>query len=59
MIEEQKIDLEDSSNEFVIISAADDSESISIFDTEKIDPNGKPLYTGKIKKAANAPESLK
>jgi len=42
-----------------VIAAADDSEAISIFDTEKIDSKGKPAFTCKIKQASNAPSSLK
>lgn len=39
-----------------MIAAADDSETISIFDSEKF---GKPKYSVKIKQATSAPASLK
>ncbi len=54
-IEENKTDLENGQDKF-LISAADDSETISIFDTDKV---GKPAYTTKIKQSQGSPGNLK
>jgi hypothetical protein len=54
-IEENKTDLENGQDKF-LISAADDSETISIFDTDKV---GKPAYSTKIKQSQGSPSHLK
>lgn len=57
-MEENKIDLENE-QEYVVISTADDSETISLFDTEKLDSKGKATHSVKIKQASSAPATLK
>lgn len=56
-IEEQK-DLE-SGNGSVIIATADESESICIFSSERLEGNVKPMRSCKIKQANSAPPLLK
>ena len=54
--EEQKVDLEAGTQQGFLVSIADDSEWISIFDSEK---PGQPVSQCQIKKAENASENLR
>jgi hypothetical protein len=42
-----------------VIATADDSETILLFDTEKLDSKGKATHSVKIKQSSSAPANLK
>ena len=53
----EQMDLEEQKNSNFIISVVDDSETISIFDTEKSSVKPAPKWSQKIGKAAGFPET--
>jgi hypothetical protein len=51
--------LEEQTQQSYIITAIDDSESVLIFDSEKINQNGRPLQSCKINSFKEIPPKIK
>jgi hypothetical protein len=56
--EEEKDDLEEQTSAYLLVTV-DDVETLSVFDSQKVQPSGRPFLSSKIKALDGIPQKLK